>query len=201
MGERIAAVALHVGAAWRAGLAWLRALPAVGADERPSGGRHRAMLARDRHPYPSLHITAAVLAQAGRVQAAARAATVRLVATRKARGTLEPVSQRVPDSPSAASEIYAVVRAIPRGKVATYGQVAELAGILNGHRVVARAMRQCPPGLPWQRVVGRKDVRRARISVQDPQHVALQRRLLEREGVRFDAAGFIVLARSGWLPG
>jgi methylated-DNA-protein-cysteine methyltransferase-like protein len=61
-------------------------------------------------------------------------------------------------------------------------------------------MRHCPTRLPWQRVVGRKDVRRARISIQDPPHIATQRRLLEREGVVFDPAGCIVLARFGWLP-
>jgi methylated-DNA-protein-cysteine methyltransferase-like protein len=96
--------------------------------------------------------------------------------------------------------IYAVVRAIPRGRVATYGQVAELAGIPAGHRVVARAMRECPSKLPWQRVVGKKDARRAQINVQDPEHASRQRALLAREGVVFDAAGYIVLAKSGWLP-
>jgi methylated-DNA-protein-cysteine methyltransferase-like protein len=101
---------------------------------------------------------------------------------------------------SDARAIYAVVRAIPRGKVATYGQIAELAGIPAGHRVVARAMRTCPAKLPWQRVVGKKDPRRAQINVHDPEHAALQRRLLETEGVVFDANGFIVLGQSGWLP-
>lgn len=96
--------------------------------------------------------------------------------------------------------IYSVVRAIPRGKVATYGQVAELAGIPSGHRVAARAMRTCPENLPWYRVVGKKDARRAQINVQDPDHAALQRSLLERERVVFDASGFIVLRKSGWLP-
>src|SRR5262245_53003009 len=57
--------------------------------------------------------------------------------------------------------IYALVAKIPRGKVATYGQIAELVGIRAGHRVVAAAMRSCPDGLPWQRVVGRKGARRA----------------------------------------
>lgn len=97
-------------------------------------------------------------------------------------------------------EIYAAVRAIPRGRVATYGQIAELVGRPSGHRVVARAMRTCPARLPWQRVVARKDARRAKISIGDPEHAALQRKLLEREGVVFDASGFIVLRRSGWLP-
>jgi methylated-DNA-protein-cysteine methyltransferase-like protein len=101
---------------------------------------------------------------------------------------------------SAAKEIFAVVRAIPRGRVATYGQIAELAGIASGHRVVARAMRTCPSGLPWQRVVGKKDARRAQINLYDPEHAALQRALLKAEGVAFDANGFIVLRQSGWLP-
>ena len=103
------------------------------------------------------------------------------------------------ESPHPAA-IYAVVRAIPRGKVATYGQVAELAGIPAGHRVVARAMRSCPSKLPWLRVVGKKDARRGQINLQDPEHAALQRRLLRAEGVAFDVNGFIVLRRSGWLP-
>ena len=96
--------------------------------------------------------------------------------------------------------IYAVVRAIPRGAVATYGQIAELAGIALGHRVVARAMRTCPKGLPWQRVVGKKDARRACIAIGDPEHADLQRALLTREGVVFDRNGFIPLRSSGWLP-
>ena len=98
-------------------------------------------------------------------------------------------------------EIYEVVRAIPRGRVVTYGQLAELAGIPSGHRVAARAMRTCPDALPWYRVVGKKDARRAHIAVVEPDHAALQRKLLQREGVRFDANGFIVLAEWGWLPG
>lgn len=98
------------------------------------------------------------------------------------------------------SAIYAVVRAIPRGKVATYGQVAELAGIPSGHRIAARAMRSCPEALPWQRVVGKKDARRGQINIEDPDHAGLQRALIEAEGVEFDAQGFIPLARSGWEP-
>jgi methylated-DNA-protein-cysteine methyltransferase related protein len=101
---------------------------------------------------------------------------------------------------SADKTIYEVVRAIPRGKVATYGQIAELAGLARGHRIVARAMRSCPAGLPWQRVVGKKDARRAQVAIGDPEHARLQRKLLEREGVTFDAGGFIVLRKSGWLP-
>ena len=99
----------------------------------------------------------------------------------------------------AAARIYAVVRTIPRGRVVTYGEVAGLAGIPSGHRVAARAMRACPESLPWQRVLGKKDARRGQINIDDPEHAALQRGLLEREGVVFDASGFVSLRDSGWL--
>jgi alkylated DNA nucleotide flippase Atl1 len=61
-------------------------------------------------------------------------------------------------------------------------------------------MQNCPDSLPWFRVVGRKDARRAQINVRDAEHAAYQRSLLEKERVVFDANGFIVLAKSGWLP-
>jgi len=99
-----------------------------------------------------------------------------------------------------ARAIYEVVRAIPRGRVATYGQLAALAGIPSGHRIAARAMQVCPSDLPWQRVVGKKDARRAQISIQEPEHAQHQRALLEAEGVVFDAAGTIALRTFGWLP-
>ncbi|HEX5658441.1 MAG TPA: MGMT family protein [Polyangiales bacterium] len=96
--------------------------------------------------------------------------------------------------------ILEVVRAIPRGKVATYGQVAELAGIARGHRIAARAMKTAPSGTPWQRVLGKKDARRAQISIQDPEHATRQRKLLTREGVHVDADGLVSLREHGWLP-
>ena len=97
-----------------------------------------------------------------------------------------------------AKAIYAIVRRIPRGRVATYGQVAARAGALTGHRIVARAMAVCPPGLPWHRVVAKKDPRRAKIALGDPRSAADQRARLEREGVTFDANGFISLRQFAW---
>lgn len=98
--------------------------------------------------------------------------------------------------------IYAVVRRIPRGRVATYGQVAELAGIPGGARVAGAAMKVSKPelGLPWQRVVGKRGRRTAGISIHDPVGAAIQRHLLEDEGVELTAAGAIRLDRYGWLP-
>lgn len=46
-----------------------------------------------------------------------------------------------------------VVRSIPRGSVASYGQIAELAGAPRGARQVGRALRLAPASLPWHRVV------------------------------------------------
>lgn len=51
-------------------------------------------------------------------------------------------------------EIRAVVRQIPKGKVATYGQVAAAAGFPRGARQVAWALKAFDPLLPWHRVVG-----------------------------------------------
>lgn len=100
------------------------------------------------------------------------------------------------------ARIYAVVRRVPRGRVATYGQVAELAGIPGGARVAGAAMRVSTPdmGLPWQRIVGKRSPTTARISIHDPVGAAVQRALLEEEGVEVSDAGGISLARFGWLP-
>jgi methylated-DNA-protein-cysteine methyltransferase-like protein len=105
-----------------------------------------------------------------------------------------------PPEDDASERIYRVVSAIPRGKVATYGQVALLAGIPAGHRIAARAMRDCPEKLAWYRVLAKKDARRAKIALGDPEHARLQERRLRGEGVRFDDDGYIALRQFGWLP-
>ena len=98
--------------------------------------------------------------------------------------------------------IHAVVRKIPRGQVATYGQVAELAGIPGGSRIAGAALKVAgnQRGLPWQRVVGKAAPRRARIQIHDPVGAAMQRHLLEHEGVTVGDTGLIALDAFGWLP-
>jgi methylated-DNA-protein-cysteine methyltransferase-like protein len=97
--------------------------------------------------------------------------------------------------------IHAVVRRIPRGKVATYGQVAELAGFPGGARVAGAALKTSKPGdrLPWQRVVGKRG-NLGVIAIHDPVGAAVQRGLLTDEGVVVSDRGTIALARHGWLP-
>ncbi len=95
--------------------------------------------------------------------------------------------------------IYQVVRAIPRGRVLTYGQVAELAGMPGAARVAGAAMRASVPSqrLPWQRVVGKRSRGVAQVNIHDPIGAALQRKLLEAEGVVLSDSGGISLTTYG----
>lgn len=99
-----------------------------------------------------------------------------------------------------AGRIYAVVRRIPPGRVATYGQVAALAGLPGHARQVGQALREAPEGvdLPWQRVINaRGEVSpRGGLGLEE----GLQRHLLQEEDVVFDSRGRIDLDRFGWDP-
>jgi methylated-DNA-protein-cysteine methyltransferase-like protein len=95
------------------------------------------------------------------------------------------------------SRIYAVVRRIPRGRVATYGQVAELAGLPGHARQVGYALHALPAGtaVPWHRVLNARGTLSLR---REPGAEVTQRLLLEREGVRFDTGGRVNLAKVRW---
>ena len=95
--------------------------------------------------------------------------------------------------------IYSVVRRIPRGRVATYGQVATLAGLAGHARQVGYALNALPDAtvVPWHRVVNAA----GRISVRAvPGGELVQQLLLEKEGGRLDARGRIPLDRLRWQP-
>ena len=108
-----------------------------------------------------------------------------------------------PPSRSASSSyprIYAAVRRIPRGRVATYGQIATLARVPGQARLVGYAMFALPrtTTVPWHRVINAQ----GRISLRgDGGGAALrQRMLLERDGVLFEARDCVSLTRFGWKP-
>jgi methylated-DNA-protein-cysteine methyltransferase-like protein len=97
-------------------------------------------------------------------------------------------------------KIYAVIRRIPRGRVMTYGAVARLAGLPRGARMVGYALRSSDGRLPWQRVLGLRRPGLAHVSIKDPVGGALQRKLLVKEGVRFNPDDTIDLDRYGAGP-
>ena len=100
---------------------------------------------------------------------------------------------------SAYERIYSVVRRIPSGRVATYGQVAQLAG-LGGHaRQVGYALHALATErpVPWHRVINSRGEVSPR---KEPGSDLFQRECLEREGVGFNAAGRIDLTRFRWKP-
>jgi methylated-DNA-protein-cysteine methyltransferase-like protein len=98
-------------------------------------------------------------------------------------------------------QMHAVIRSIPRGSVATYGQIAELAGLPGGARVAAASLKAGSANLPWQRVIAKASGTRGRIAIHDPVGAAVQRQLLEEEGVVIGERGLIRLDVYGWLPG
>lgn len=91
------------------------------------------------------------------------------------------------------------IRAIPRGSVATYGQIAALAGNPRGARQVARVLHSCSDkaGLPWHRVINS----RGGISLPRRKGFEEQRRKLLAEGVRVGRGGRILLDDFQWRAG
>jgi methylated-DNA-protein-cysteine methyltransferase-like protein len=94
------------------------------------------------------------------------------------------------------AQVYALVRRIPPGRVATYGQVATFLGVSHGARAVGWALRALPEAqaarTPWHRVVGAG----GRISPRSGPGPQIQRRRLAAEGVRF-RAGRVDMTRHG----
>ncbi|MDT7041038.1 MGMT family protein [Candidatus Nitronereus thalassa] len=95
--------------------------------------------------------------------------------------------------------IYGVVKKIPRGCVATYGQIADLAGLPGQPRQVGYALNALRRvhSIPWHRVINAKGEISQR---SQPGCEKLQRRLLEGEGLEFDGRGRVSLAQFCWKP-
>lgn len=97
--------------------------------------------------------------------------------------------------------VHWLVQTIPEGKVATYGQIATLAGSPAAARAVGNVLKSSGADgvdLPWWRVINAQ----GRISLKsDVQRPKLQRRLLEAEGVQFDASDRIDLQATRWDDG
>lgn len=93
--------------------------------------------------------------------------------------------------------VYALVRRVPRGRVATYGQIAELLGRPRGGREVGWAMSACSdPSVPCHRIVDRNGRLAPRFGGVGP---IAQRDALEREGIRFRGDN-VDLVKWQWAP-
>lgn len=98
-----------------------------------------------------------------------------------------------------ARRVRALVRRIPPGRALSYGGVAALLGHPRAARAVGNTLASLPDDsdVPWWRVVDA----RGRVAPRRPDHAAaIQRALLEAEGVTFSAAGTLDWARHGWTP-
>lgn len=108
-------------------------------------------------------------------------------------------ASRRTSSASRYETIWRTVRRIPPGRVATYGQIAEVAGLPRQPRLVGYALHALPEGsdVPWHRVIG------AAGTLSLPQGTAafaVQRALLEEEGIAVTERGRVDLARHRWSP-
>jgi methylated-DNA-protein-cysteine methyltransferase-like protein len=103
-------------------------------------------------------------------------------------------------SPTAYQLIYGTVQQIPTGRVATYGQIAELAGLPRQARLVGYALNALPANtkVPWHRVINAQ----GRISLRSDGegHGQRQATRLRREGVRFASNSRIDLELFRWRP-
>jgi len=96
--------------------------------------------------------------------------------------------------------VYRMVKKIPRGRVATYGQIARLIGWPRHARHVGYALSATPANvkIPWHRVINAQGRISLRVRHWDSGSDELQRILLEAEGVEFGAEGRISLRRFQW---
>ncbi len=121
---------------------------------------------------------------------------------RRSQRTAMPGTKSKTGKPAASAQdnrdrIVAMIRLIPRGRVATYGQIARLAGIPKNSRQVGYVLKTLPTGdsVPWFRVVNSK----GEISQRgNGESQSVQRLALEEEQVEFDARGRVLLKRFQW---
>ena len=100
---------------------------------------------------------------------------------------------------AAYDRIYKTVRRIPKGRVATYGQIASLSGIPRQPRRVGYALSALHDHqpVPWHRVINSKGEISRR---SEPGYEDMQQVLLENEGIMFDTKGRVALSQFLWRP-
>ncbi len=101
------------------------------------------------------------------------------------------------DTPSYRARVYEIVRRIPAGRVMTYGQIADILGEGYTPRTVGFVMHAADENDPWHRVINAQGGCSTGRIVLPPDK---QQRMLEAEGVTFDARGRCDLGRYRWSP-
>ncbi|MBN8873225.1 MAG: MGMT family protein [Rhodospirillales bacterium] len=110
-----------------------------------------------------------------------------------------PIRAAVPQGDTAEAAICAVIRRIPKGWVATYGQVAAMAGLPRRARLVGQVLQRLDPSsdVPWHRVVNARGEVSYTLSRNGSDRI--QQELLEQEGIEFDDRNRFDLERFRWL--
>ena len=90
-------------------------------------------------------------------------------------------------------QVYDIVAQVPPGKVVSYGQIAKMLGRPRAAREVGRAMRLCPDGLPWQRVVMQDG------TIAGGGFAQIRRTILEKERVIFLPDGRVSMDQCSWI--
>lgn len=92
-------------------------------------------------------------------------------------------------------QVYALVARIPSGRIVSYSQLSHALGMPNGARAVGWAMRHCPEGYPWHRVLNAGGCISAPLA---SERYTIQLDLLRAEGVEPDLTGKFSFIRYGW---
>jgi methylated-DNA-protein-cysteine methyltransferase-like protein len=130
----------------------------------------------------------------------------RLVARPPNNGREKPVTKHSPatptpmrevDTPNYRERVYQIVRRIPSGRVMTYGQIAEILGEGYTPRTVGYVMHAADETVPWQRVINAQGACSTGRVILPPDK---QQRMLEAEGIVFNARGRCDLLRVQWSP-
>ncbi|MBN8909637.1 MAG: MGMT family protein [Rhodospirillales bacterium] len=118
---------------------------------------------------------------------------------RKQASKAQPIQGAMPQGDAAVAAICAVIRRIPKGWVATYGQVAAKAGLPRRARLVGQVLQRLDPSsdVPWHRVVNARGEVSYTLSRNGSDRI--QQELLEQEGIEFDDRNRFDLERFRWL--
>ncbi len=108
-----------------------------------------------------------------------------------------PTKKNKTSEPNFFSDVYAVVKLIPKGRVTSYGAIANYLGTKMSSRMVGWAMNGCPKGVPAHRVVNRIGLLTGKHHFKPP---CMMQQLLEKEGTQVSKDKIVDFADKYWDP-